>query len=160
MQEFDEQVNMSGKDLRILAYLRSNARIPLTKMSKMINIPVSTIFDRLKTSEENLITKHTSLLDYAKLGYHTRANISLKVHRDDKEGLQSYLMGHDAINSAYRINNGFDFMVEGIFRHILDLENFLDEVESRFKIEKKDFHFVIKDLKREAFLSNPELFLR
>lgn len=148
---------MNQKDLKIIAYLRNNARMPLTIMSRKTRIPVSTIFDRLKFSEQSVIVKHTSLLDFGKLGYNTRANITLKVDRDDKEQLKEYLMKNQFVNSVYKINNGFDFMVEGIFKQINDLEIFIDELEKRFKILDKKYFFIIEDLKREAFMSNPEL---
>ena len=148
---------MSNKDLVILTNLRQNARMPLTTMSKKTNIPVSTLFDRLKMNETSLIIKHTSLLDFAKLGYMTRANISLKVHRDDKESVKNFLLKHEMVNSLYRINNGFDFMIEGIFKQILDMENFIDSLENKFKIEDKRFFFIIEDLKRESFMSDPDL---
>ena len=63
------------KDRQIISHLRNNARIPLTTMSKLTKIPVSTLFDRLKTNEDDIITKHTSLLDFAKLGYNARVNL-------------------------------------------------------------------------------------
>jgi DNA-binding Lrp family transcriptional regulator len=126
-------------------------------MSRKTGIPVSTIFDRLKFHEEGLITKHTSLLNFAKLGYNTRANISLKVNREDKEALMEFLSKHEAVNSLYKINNGFDFMLEGIFRQINDMEAFLDMLEQRFKIEGKQYYFIIEDLKRESFMANPNL---
>ena len=49
---------MKNKDLKIISYLRQNARMPLTKMSKKTQIPVSTIFDRLRTNEDDLIYKN------------------------------------------------------------------------------------------------------
>ncbi len=126
-------------------------------MSKKTSIPVSTIFDRLKINEESIITKHTCLLDFNRLGYHTRANITFKVERDDKETLREYLINNPSVNSVYRINNGFDYMVEGIFRQIRDLEEFVDKVEQKFKIQEKKSYFIIEDLKRESFMSNPHL---
>lgn len=148
---------MNQKDLQIIANLRTDARMPLTKMSKKTGIPVSTIFDRLKMNESDLIVKHTSLLDFAKLGYNTRANITLKVDRDDKEALKAFLVKHQSVNSVYKINNGFDFMVEGIFKQIKDMEEFIDDLEKRFKIQDKKSFFIIEDLKKEAFLSDPDL---
>ena len=151
---------INKKDLLIISYLRNNARMPLTKMSRKTQIPVSTIFDRLKLNEEDLILKHTSLLNFPKLGYNVRANITLKVDREDKETLKEFLIKNQSINSVYKINNGFDFMVEGIFRQIKDMEDFIDKLEDRFKIQDKRFFFIIEDLKREAFMSNPNtLFL-
>ena len=131
---------MNQKDLKILSELRNNARMPLTKMSRKTQIPVSTIFDRLKLNEKDIIIKHTSLLDFNKLGFNTRANITLKVDKNDKETLKQHLMRHHQINSVYKINNGFDFMVEGIFKQIKDMEDFLEQLEQKFNIiDKKSF---------------------
>ena len=148
---------MNKKDLLIISHLRQNARMPLTKMSKKTQIPVSTIFDRLKINKNNLIIKHTSLLDFSKLGYHTRANIMLRVDREDKEALKEFLIMNQSVNSVYKINNGFDFMVEGIFKQIKDMEEFIEAVEERFKITEKKSFFIIEDLKKEAFMANPNL---
>ena len=148
---------MKAKDLQLIAYLRQNARMPLTKISKKTRIPVSTIFDRLKYNEDEIILKHTTLLNFAKLGYHTRANITLKVEREDKEELQKFLEKQGVVNSLYRINNGYDFMIEGIFKQIKDMEEFLDNIEKKFKIQDKKSYFIIEDLKKESFLANPDL---
>lgn len=148
---------MNQKDLKIITYLRQNARMPLTKMSKKIQVPVSTIFDRLKLNENNLIVKHTCLLDFSKLGYSVRANILIRVDREDKEALKEFIVKNQSINSVYKINNGFDFMIEGIFKQIKDVEDFIESLENKFKIiDKKEF-FIVEDLKREEFMSNPNL---
>jgi DNA-binding Lrp family transcriptional regulator len=143
--------------MQILAHLRQDARMPLTKMSRSTQIPVSTIFDRMKVHESSVIKKHTSLLNFAALGYNTRANIAFRVDRDDKEALKDYLMKHESVNSVYRINNGYDFMVEGIFEQIKDMEDFIDIVENKFKIQDKKSFFIIEDLKKESFMSNPDV---
>jgi DNA-binding Lrp family transcriptional regulator len=150
---------MNQKDMKILSYLRNDARMPLTKMSKKTAIPVSTLFDRLKANEEKVIVKHTCLLDFTKLGYNSRANITLKVDKEDKDKLKEYLVRHHSVNSVYKINNGYDFMIEGIFRQIKDMELFLDDLDNRFKITDKKAFFIIEDLKRESFLSDPDLIL-
>lgn len=150
---------MNKKDLKILTHLRIDARMPLTKMSKKTSIPVSTIFDRLKINQNNLIIKHTSLIDFSKLGYHTRANITLRVDKEDKENVKEFLLKNHLVNSVYKINNGFDFMIEGIFKQIKDMEEFLEQLENRFKILDKKSFFIIEDLKRESFMSNPDLLL-
>ncbi len=148
---------MIKKDLLILSQLRNNARMSLTKMSKNIQVPVSTIFDRLKLNEKDIIIKHTSLIDFSKLGYNARANITIKVDKNDKEELKNYLSKHHSVNSLYRINNGFDFMVEGIFKHILELEEFIDNVEQKFNLIDYKSFFIIEDLKKECFMNNKNL---
>jgi DNA-binding Lrp family transcriptional regulator len=148
---------MNTKDLKIISQLRTDARMPLTNMSRITGIPVSTIFDRLKFHEGGFIVKHTTLLDFTKLGYNTVVNITLKVDRDSKELLKEFLSKHECVNSLYKINNGFDFMLECIFRQIIDMEKFLEDLDKRFKILEKRFFFIIEPLKKEAFMSNINL---
>jgi hypothetical protein len=46
-------------------------------------------------------------------------------------------------------------MVECVFRQIKDMDQFLDEVEKKFRIQDKQSFFIIEDLKREEFMSDP-----
>ena len=145
---------VSKKDLIVISYLRQNARETLTRLSRKTHIPVSTIYDKLKLHEHNLITKYTSLLDFSKLGFNTRANIMLKVNRDKRDEVKDYLMKHQNINSVCKINNG-DFMIDVIFKHIKDMEDFIESIEQRFDIKDRQVYYVIDDIKRESFMSDP-----
>jgi Lrp/AsnC family transcriptional regulator, regulator for asnA, asnC and gidA len=148
---------INSKDLSIISQLRQNSRQTLTKMSKKTNIPISTLYDRLRSFCGNLIVRHTTLLDFNKLGYSARANLVLKVDRDEREKIKEYLMKNPQINSVYKINNGYDFLIEGIFTHVKDLEDFTETIESKFKIKEKKVYYIIDELKREGFLADPEL---
>jgi DNA-binding Lrp family transcriptional regulator len=139
----------------MIANLRIDGRMQLTEMSRKTGIPVSTLFDRLRMSD-GLISKHTCLLDFEKLGYSTRASIMLKVDREQKQLLRDFLSKHQSVNALHRINNGYDFLVEGVFRSVIDVEDFLDQLGSRFRIEDKQTFHIVEDIKREAFMSDPE----
>ena len=110
------------KDLMLLASFRQDARMSLTDMSKKTRVPISTIFDKLKTYQKEFIKKHTTLVDFSKLGYNTRAKIAIKVKKEQKEDIKEYLSKNESINSIYKINNGFDFLIEGIFVHVKDMQ--------------------------------------
>ncbi|MFP4403724.1 MAG: Lrp/AsnC family transcriptional regulator [Candidatus Woesearchaeota archaeon] len=148
---------LSKKEIVIVTQLRNGARQNLTKISKRTNIPISTIFDKLKKLEERNIVKHTSLIDFEQLGYNTRATIMLKSGKNERYELEKYLLKHEKINSVFKITNGFDFFIEGIFRTIKELEDFLELVEDRFNVKKKNVFFIIKEIKRENFMTNNEL---
>ena len=148
---------MNKKDFKMIAYLRADARMPLTKMSKKTCIPVSTLFDRLRATEKEFIVKHTSLLDFTKLGYHSRANVAIKVKVEDKDKVKEYLKKNEMVNSVYRINNGYDFMFEAVFRQVKELEEFLENMERMFQIDEKKTFYILEDLKRECFMSDPSL---
>ena len=140
-----------------MAYLRQNARETLTKLSRKTNVPISTIYDKLKQYENDIIKKHTSLLDFNRLGYTTRATIMLKVDKEIKMDIREFLTNSRSINSIFKINNGFDFLLEGIFREIKDLEDFLDRLDEKFKIKNKQVYYIIEDIKREGFMADPTL---
>lgn len=144
---------MKKKDLVFLACLRENARETLTNISKKTRIPISTLYDRLKVHEGNLITKHTSLIDFTKLGYSCRVHIAIKVNIEDRDPVRNYLLCQSSVNSLFKINNGFDFLIEGIFHDVKEMEDFMEYFERKFLVREKSVHYIIEDIRREKFLS-------
>jgi DNA-binding Lrp family transcriptional regulator len=126
-------------------------------MSKDIHMPISSIYDHIKEQEACLIQKHTTLIDFSKLGFNARANILLKVPKEQRQNIAEYLVKCQQINTAYKINSGWDFMLEGVFRDMKELEIFLENMEEKFKIKAKEVYYIIDDIKREEFLADPEL---
>lgn len=145
---------MKNKDLVLLSEFRENARGTLKGISKKTGIPVSTIFDKLKVYEETVIHKHTSLLDFRKLGYDIKANLLLKVSNEQLDAFKSFLLTHPQVNSIYHINNGFDFLVEAVFHSFVEFHEFLDETSSR-GVENRHEYFVLEDIAREQFMACP-----
>ena len=117
----------------------------------------SSLYEKIKRSEGNIITKHTCLVDFTKLGFNTRAKVVIQASISSKAELLSFLLKHQNVNSVYKINNGYDFMIEGIFRNMRELEEFLELLQDKFKIKKQETYFIIDDLKRESFLSDPSI---
>jgi DNA-binding Lrp family transcriptional regulator len=148
---------MKKKDKLIISHLRQDGRMQLTKMSKKTSIPVSTLFEKLKKYQGEIITKHTVLVDFSRIGYGTRAKVLLKVKKSQLKDLKEFLLKSSHTNELYRINNGFDFLVEFIFESMQGLEEYLDSVCSQFDIKKEQVLYVVKELKREEFLSKPHL---
>ena len=147
------RMKLSKKDMLLIRCLRSNARATLTQISKETKIPISTLFDKLKTHQGDIIAKHTSLINFDKLGYHARVQIFLKAPLEIRDRLANYLQHHEQINSVFEITNGFDFLVEGVFTQVHEAENFLADLEFRFSPLEYNTHYIIQDLKREEFLN-------
>ncbi len=148
---------VNEKDILLFSFLRENARMSLSKISRKTGIPVTTLFDSLKRNENGIIDKHTTLFDFSKMGYNTRANIMIKVDKKDRDDVKRYLVRNSSINSVYKINNGFDFMFEGIFKQIPDMENFFERLENKFDVKDVKYYYIINDLKREGFLANASI---
>ena len=144
---------MKTTDLKILHHIRRNARENLTTISRKTGIPVSTIFDRLRSHEQQFVVKFTALVDFSKLGYPVRAYICLKVDPQDREGIKNYLCVHSGVNTLQRINNGFDYSAECLFTNIKEVEEFVESLEIRFKIIDKHVFHIIDDIVREKALT-------
>ncbi len=147
---------MNKKDLVIMSYLRQDSRSPLTEISRKTGVPVSTIYEKIKRTGPGIITRNTCLVDFTKLGFHARANLALQASIALKKELLDFLVKHCNVNSVYKINNGYDYLAECVFPNIKELEDFVDNVEMRFKVRKCETYFIIEDIKRESFMSYPQ----
>ena len=145
---------LKKKEKLILAYMRLNSRENLTRISRKTKIPVSTIFDKLKKYEQSVIKKNTCLLDFKALGYGVKVNILMSVSKANRFEISQFVLKNRNTNSFFRINNGYDFMVEAIFRNMDGLQTYLDKL-SEFKAKNIKTHFILDEIKREIFLSNP-----
>jgi len=147
---------MKKTDVCILTQLRQNGRIPLTVLSRKTKLPVSTIHDRLRKHKETGLLRPTALLCFEKMGFATRAQILLSVE-SEKGKLYAYLKEHPNVNSLYKINNGWNLIMECVFKDMYSMEDFVEKLETSYPIKKKEVHYVLEELKREGFFSNPAL---
>jgi DNA-binding Lrp family transcriptional regulator len=145
------------RDQKILTHLRRNGRETLTIISKKTHIPISTIYDRLKTHENSLIKKFTPIIDFNQLGYKTRVHIAFKTNQYKRDELKEFLNNNPNVNCLFKINNDFDFLIEGVFTDIKHLEKFISSVEDKFELRDSKIFHIVEDVKRESFLTNPDL---
>lgn len=138
--------------MHIIRHLRRDARANLTTISRKTGIPVSTIFDKLKSFENDIVTRFTAIVDFTKLGYPIRAKIFLRADPMHREALKHYLLAHERVNNLFRINNGYDYAAECLFQTIKEAEEFVDGIESQFVITSKCVYHVIDELAREKSL--------
>lgn len=152
-----EVMNYRSKDLVIVSHLRQDARITLTRMSRETRIPVSTIFEKIRDYKETgLIKKNTAIVSFEKFGYSTKALIFFSAQREDRAKLAEILQNSPNVNSLSRINSGWDFMAEVIFPNYKEIEEFLEGIEGKAALKDRKVFYVIEDLKKEEFLSNPK----
>jgi DNA-binding Lrp family transcriptional regulator len=143
---------MKQSDIKILQQLRENARASLTGISKKTGIPVSTIFDRIRSYENQMVHRFTALLDFSKLGFSVRAKILLKVAPDCRDAVRKYLMAHERVNNLLRINNGYDYAADCFFLNIKEAEEFVEELEMQYRITDKVVFHIIDDIAREKMM--------
>jgi len=147
-------MKLKKNELLLLSHFRQNARQALTKISRDTGMPVSTIFDKLRKFDDGVILRHTSLLDFQKMGYTTRAQVFLKTTPNNRTPLSNFLKAYPNVNCVYRVNNGYDYLIEAIFRSIQDLESFLEALELEHGVTSKNVYYVIGEVARESFMTS------
>ncbi len=145
----------SKTDMKLFSTLRENGRMTLTEISKRTNIPVSTIYERLRGYYGDIIKRYTILLDFTKLGYGVRVSFFLKVNNNQREKLLKYLKLQHNVNNAYRINNGFDILCEAVFTDMIAAEQFSKEIEQKFHTTKVQLFYILEEVKHEGFCIQP-----
>ena len=145
---------LKDKHIKLLIELRKNGRGQLTDISKAIKMPVSTIFDTMRTNTFGAVKKFTCLLNFENIGLNCRANIILKVKKEERDEIKNFLLKHHNINSVYKINNGYDFLVEAIFKDLKNVDEFTENLESKFRIMEKKVYYIIEDIAREVFMTD------
>ena len=147
-------MKLKEKDVEFIKNLRHNSRQTLTQISRNINVPISTLYDRLREQEKNSIIKHTTLIDFSKLGYNIKTQIYLKSGYEDKEKLRQFLLNHQNVNNLSILTDEFDYGLEAIFENITDVRDFLDFLEDKYNITNQKVLFVAKELRKEGFMAN------
>lgn len=125
----------------------------LTQMSRRSNIPVSTIYEKLKNYEKGLLRKNTALIDFTKIGYSTRARMLMKAKNGEVQKLKEHLLLSPFLNELYKVNNGYDFMAEFIFRSLKETEDYIGSLREAFELEKEQVIYLIDELGKEEFMS-------
>lgn len=140
------------QDIRILSVLRNNARESISKLGKSLQMPHSTIHDRVKSYERGIIKKHTAILDYSKMGFDCRVTIALKLQKYQTKELHEFIKNRPEVNNAFEINHGYDILMDCVFRSKTEMKLFLEELHENFEIQEKHVFEMYNDLKREAFM--------
>jgi DNA-binding Lrp family transcriptional regulator len=148
---------MKERDNQILAKLREDSRKSLSEIGKELGMPTSTVFDRVNSlKKQGLITKCTALMDYSKAGYNYVVNLVLRVDSQDKQSLKAFLLEQQNVNNLYEANDGYVFLLDTIHNNMKDYVMFRELLKSRFKLKELHENIILEDLKREAFINNPD----
>jgi len=143
-------MKLTDVHVHILKSLRKDARRTFTQMGAGAGIPVTTVFDNYgRLLDEGLIKKHTSLVDFRKLGFNYRNFVFVKSR--DKLALMDFLSSHPSVNSVFRIS-GYDYLVDTVFPGMKEFYEFLDEL-NKLNVTQIETHDVIDNIKSEAFFS-------
>jgi len=144
---------MNEKERKIISELRKDARASLSSISQNVDMPVSTVFDKVnRLHEDKVIKRYAALVDFAQLGFHHQTQLAIKVAKPSRNLLYTHLQNSPAVNSIHEINGGFDFMVETLHHDVKEYLSFIEEIKEKFEILELHSYQVIKEMIREKIL--------
>jgi len=147
---------MDEKQFNLLVHLRKDSRKNLATIGRSIRTPISTLHDRMKRLREELVEKYTCIVNFKKMGFNCRAHVIIRLcNKEDRDILKEALLRHHGVNSLYKINNGYDFLAEVVFQDMFQLDTFVEQLDEKFKIKEKKIYYIVEDIAREVFLSDP-----
>ena len=139
---------MKKHEKELLNLLREDSRKTLVQINKETDIPISTLANKLKSWGSSIILKHSSLIDFAKLGYTIKAGFVLQGGL--KNEIERFLMNHPNVNSLYRLIGNHDIYAECVFRNMNELSDFKENITA-FGIKSLEQIDLLEEIKREGF---------
>jgi len=159
--KIEKPIMLDEKDRKILRILISNARTPLTKISKEVRLSHDAVNYRIKRMRDaGVIEVFTTVINPAKLGYPIWGEILISLWNltDQKyKDFLNYIKTHPNISAIWNMSGKYEWWIE---IYTKDLANF-NEIVNEFKIKFSDIikdsesFFVLKEVK--AWQSLPML---
>jgi DNA-binding Lrp family transcriptional regulator len=142
---------MKDYEKEIIAHLRKGEKINMSEIARKMNLPITTVIDRIKRIEDKYLVKHSVILDYSKIGYNAPALLAIKANSDKHENLLDFLKLQNNVNAIMRTNSNYSFLVEVVCKNNLELIKWIEETKSRFCMDITPFQ-ILKVEDREKFL--------
>lgn len=124
---------MDATDARILEVLKEHADYTVSHISKKLNLPITTIHNRIKRLKKNgVITHYTVVVNHEILGDQLVAYILLTVDykmmldlKSDQHALAHRIKQLPTVESVSVVTGGTDIIVRVRVRNITELDNFI-----------------------------------
>ena len=145
----EETHRLQPKDVKILDALQENARLGVKQVARKTGIPITTVFNRIKSLESKGIIKGYSLeIDKKKLGKEIEAYILINIAYDselhqDKFSLE--LKALPEVDECYVISGATNILVKVSTTDIDSLNDFIIHNLRKRGVENITTYIIIKE---------------
>jgi len=98
-------MKLDDKDMDILSLLKKNAKSTTQQISRELNIPITTVHNRIKKLESSgIIEKYTIILNHKKLGKTISARLMIRVTKlADQFKICNEVLNLESVEKVYQI---------------------------------------------------------
>lgn len=137
---------------QILNELQEDSSITNAELAERLNLPTTTVFDRVKKLESNgIISKRVAIVNPEKLGKETIAFVSLSLSGHSAKNVQKFWESIESLPEVlecYHISGENDFILKVIVENIRTYETFLlEKLTAIENIGKIKTSFVMSTIK-------------
>lgn len=146
---------MDEIDKLILQELQKNCKIPIKKLARKLNLPISTVFTRIKNMEKKgIIKEYKAILDYNQLEKSTLAFVLLSYDpskRISQENVAKKISLIPNVQEVHIIAGEWDILVKIRGKDIKEIsETVLNNIREITGVEKTYSLIVFKSLKEST----------
>ncbi len=124
---------MDEIDRKILSALQSNARAKKSTLARELNMPATTLQERIRKLEERgIITGYKAIIDPEKLDLKVQAFVAVTLDSHESSDIRKFETGIKAIpniKACYHLSGRFDYLLHVVAEDLIALG---DLVKTRF----------------------------
>ena len=147
-------MTVDNKDRKIIAELIIDSRQTTSKLSKKLNIPITTIHNRIKKLMKlGVIINYTLNLDHNQLGRPVPAYVGVTINYNvpgqkiSQADLARKIKTLDGVYEVYILTGGSDILVKVLTKDISDLNDFVTVTLRNIPgIDKTQTSIILKEL--------------
>ncbi len=144
-------MKLDDKDMDILSLLKKNAKSTTQQISRELNIPITTVHNRIKKLEsEGIISKYTVVLNQKKLGKTISARLAIRVTKlADQNKICNELLNLEAVDRVYQITGDHDIVAKVCLSDIEELHSLImTQLRTMPEIQNTSTTIVLKEFRK------------
>ncbi len=144
-------MKLDDKDMDILSILKRNAKNTTQQISRELNIPITTVHNRIKKLEsEGIISKYTVIVNRKKLGKDISARLAIRAGRlADQNKICNELLKVEAVDKVYQITGDYDIIAKVCVKDIEELHSLImTKLRTMPSVENTNTTIVLKEFRK------------
>lgn len=143
---------LDDRDLKMLAILREEGRIPKAELAKRVNLSAAPCWERLRRMEEaGIITGYRAEVALRKIAAHIVVLMAVELAQHRAEDFQTFeraVQRHDEIVACWAVGGGFDYILQVVTRDVDSYQRLVDHLlEARVGLARYFTYVVTKPVK-------------
>jgi Lrp/AsnC family transcriptional regulator, leucine-responsive regulatory protein len=140
--KFGERIKLDEKDKKILEVLQKQARLPVSKISKLVKMPADSVKYRIKRLEKSgVIRFYHAVLNYPLIGnpmYSYTLFSLLAIDEEKEKELINYSIAEPKITFLAKVSGKWDLIVGTTTKDFKELDEIIRKIRLNFGRYIKD----------------------